>query len=304
MESLPLLAPARTPVRTALWLRIEGMDSALLAGARMPNLNALRRRGTWSWDAEATDGVDARVGAIDAALAAVFQAARCTGRRTALIAGSRELRQWIAPAYLDSFAFPGTTPWSVAQETASLLRNDRPHLCVVQLATPEIAACRYGWGSSEQCQALEECDAALAAVLRALDRVAPRGETLLVVTGHRGCPREPFGPFRGLPWICAGPGVPVGREIRLPLPATVTTELLSRALALAEGSVAEHRGHWSFIGDLFPIDGEDGAAAEEGPDRGKIQEVLVARPGIGVQVDGLLLGLEDTPLVQSDGDEE
>src|SRR5687767_7524802 len=91
----------RREPRLAFWLQIDGFE----VGARVPNLDTLRRRGTWSLGALLESGVGGgQALSLADPFSLLFQAARSAGRQTALVTGRRRPRRWMAPEYLDHFS--------------------------------------------------------------------------------------------------------------------------------------------------------------------------------------------------------
>jgi hypothetical protein len=259
-DTLAISDALARPVRTAIWLRIDSLDAALLAQSRIPNLNRLRQQGAWG---RCADDDGSTCGLIAPwpgdPMHGLFQSVRHAGGRTALVAGRRALRRGIAPDHLDFFVNPGPEPWAVAQEAVSLLRNDRPHVCGIQFGAPETAAYRHGWGSLPHREAIAECDAALGLLLHALRRAAPAGETLLVVTTRRHLVAAPGAGRSCLPWLCVGPGVPANRELDRPIADAETAALLAGAID------APALEAWRGVGNELVLSATEGKGTDECP---------------------------------------
>jgi Type I phosphodiesterase / nucleotide pyrophosphatase len=229
----PRTNAAERPARCALWLRIDGLDAALAAQARLPNLMELRRHGAWTWHAVEESSLSAEGVWRGHPLGALFTAARSMGLHTAFVGGCRGRRRNMLVEAVDYFSFPGSCPWSVAQEAASLLWNADPDLSGVQFAAPETAACRHGWGSREHLAAIETCDAALGILTHAIRQTRHADETLLIVTAQHGAPEDAGAAPPGVPWVCLGPRIPANHEIDAPITPADSAALLARALGLS-----------------------------------------------------------------------
>ena len=99
----------------------------------------------------------------------------------------------------------------VAEHAVRILRDYRPDVTVVHFPHVDNVGHALGWGTPEQIVALEDADAALGAVLRALRESGAAGSTLILVTSDHGGAGRNHGPddarSRHIPWIAAGPGV-------------------------------------------------------------------------------------------------
>jgi len=115
----------------------------------------------------------------------------------------------------------------VVKEAASYLLHKKPELCFVHLDDPDAAGHKYGWRSHEQYAAVTRCDEYLGTLLSAIEKAGTLEETLiLVVSDHAGGKRTDFAHgdandwtyshplVTTVPWICCGPGVKRGHEIR------------------------------------------------------------------------------------------
>lgn len=115
----------------------------------------------------------------------------------------------------------------VPPEAADYLLHRKPELCFVHLDDPDAAGHEYGWRSPEQCTAVARCDKYLGTLLSAIEKAGTLDETLLfVVSDHGGGKISNFGhgdaenpdyshPLTTtVPWICCGPGIKHGHEIR------------------------------------------------------------------------------------------
>ena len=99
----------------------------------------------------------------------------------------------------------------VAEHAVELIREHRPEVTVVHFPHVDNVGHVIGWGTPEQVVAVEEADAAVGVVLRALRECNLDESTLIIVTADHGGAGRSHGPddarSRHIPWIVAGPGI-------------------------------------------------------------------------------------------------
>jgi len=99
----------------------------------------------------------------------------------------------------------------VAEHAAELIREHRPDVTVVHFPHVDNVGHVVGWGTPEQVVAVEEADAAVGVVLRALRECNLDESTLIIVSADHGGAGRSHGPddarSRHIPWIAAGPGI-------------------------------------------------------------------------------------------------
>lgn len=177
----------------------------------------------------------------------IFTAAKQAGLTTAMFVGKEKLWHLLQPGSVDHFDYGGRT-WAeapisasrgsredyaaaakdqanrtlaVARRAADYLHRHRPNLCFIHLADPDVVGHQYGWGSPEQRRSLQEVDAALDQVIRALRRAGLRNRTVILITADHGGHGK--GHSAGvledllIPWIAWGAGVRSGHALTVPV---------------------------------------------------------------------------------------
>jgi predicted AlkP superfamily pyrophosphatase or phosphodiesterase len=179
----------------------------------------------------------------------LFDLAHRGGYSTALVAGKSKFEvfarpgsldwSWVAPKDAKAAAQPASQPatlpaetglgseeWPddtakakketlsdavVAERAADIFREHRPDVTVVHFPHVDNVGHVTGWGTPEQVVAVEEADAAVGIVLRALRESGAIDSTLIVLSADHGGAGRTHGPddarSRHIPWIAAGPGV-------------------------------------------------------------------------------------------------
>jgi predicted AlkP superfamily pyrophosphatase or phosphodiesterase len=116
----------------------------------------------------------------------------------------------------------------VAEHAAMILRDFRPDVTFVHFPHVDNIGHTYGWGTPEQVIAVEDADAAVGAVLRALREAGTAGSTLIILSADHGGAGRTHGPddarSRHIPWIAAGPGLKRNFDLTRYANLTVDTE--------------------------------------------------------------------------------
>jgi predicted AlkP superfamily pyrophosphatase or phosphodiesterase len=191
----------------------------------------------------------------------LFDLAKRNGYSTALIAGKSKFEIFARPGSLDwSWVSPRESPatrpasqpatrpaveeeWPddsgkakkeslsdavVADHAAAILRQYRPDVTVVHFPHVDNVGHTSGWGTPEQVAAVEDADAAVGTVVRALREAGTIGSTLIILTSDHGGAGRTHGPddarSRHIPWIAAGPGVRRDFDLTRYANLTVDTE--------------------------------------------------------------------------------
>ena len=160
----------------------------------------------------------------------LFEAAKSHGYTTAMVAGKSKF---------NILEKPGTLDWSwittdsatedpdVAAHAIAIINDHTPQVMFVHFPSVDNAGHAKGWGSVEQLATAERADAALGAVLAALDEVKLRDQTLVILTADHGGAGRYHGAdderSRHIPWIVAGPGVRRNFDLTLVSELTVNT---------------------------------------------------------------------------------
>jgi predicted AlkP superfamily pyrophosphatase or phosphodiesterase len=105
--------------------------------------------------------------------------------------------------------------------------RQKPNLCFIHFADPDVAGHKFGWGSPEQLKAFAKTDAALGVVLKAIRKAGIADESVVIVSADHGGHGKGHG-TRSLddmhiPWIAWGKGVKKGFTITAPITTFDTT---------------------------------------------------------------------------------
>lgn len=240
---VPQLGYAQPPSRPrhVVIVSIDGAKPSVVQRAKMEALNYWIGRGAHTWEAftvvpsvtlvshtSMLTGVQPDKHLVDwndwkpdkglVKWPTIFALAKAKGLTTALFAGKEKFKHLNVPGTLDAFAVPEYKALTVAQEAAQCLTRLKPNLCFIHFADPDGAGHKYGWGSPEQIKSLEEADAALALVMRALQEAKLLESTTVIVTSDHGGHEKTHGSTllddMQVPWIAFGKGVRPGSQIR------------------------------------------------------------------------------------------
>jgi predicted AlkP superfamily pyrophosphatase or phosphodiesterase len=242
----PFITPPARPttrpvaaVRHALVVSIDGLRPDLMLQADTPNLRGLMRRGAYTMWARTTPnaitlpshvsmmtGVNPRrhdvewnrdfntVEPVWPRVPTLFEAAKRRGYTTAVAAGKSKFAMFDRPGVLDWRWVPksGTVETKdVIGPAVQIIREHAPDVMLVHLPSVDNRGHGIGWASPEQMHAIEDADAAVGLLLRALDEAGIADSTFLIVTADHGGAGRNHGPddprSRHIPWIAAGPGV-------------------------------------------------------------------------------------------------
>ena len=238
----PPAKPGPRPVaqiHRALVVSIDGLRPDLLLLARTPNIHGLIARGAYSMWARTTPnsitlpshvsmmtGVTPRRHEIEwnrnlplkepiyPRVPTLFEAAKRHGYTTALACGKEKF---------DLFDRAGVLNWKHIPKTATsetstvigpavqILREHHPDFMMVHLPSVDNVGHKIGWATPQQMKAIDDADAAVGQLLKALDDEGLTDSTLVIVTSDHGGAGKSHGPddFRSryIPWIAVGPGI-------------------------------------------------------------------------------------------------
>lgn len=152
----------------------------------------------------------------------ILEMATNAGYSTAMIAGKSKFATLNKPGTVTySFVAPRDPGWvnnsTVTSHAEQIIATHKPDLLFIHLPAVDLAGHGEGWGSPAQIAVIEETDAALARILRALDRAGIRNSTVLILTADHGGAGFTHGPddarSRHIPWAAVGPGVKSGYDL-------------------------------------------------------------------------------------------
>lgn len=227
-------------VQRVLIVSIDGLRPDVLLRAGCPTIQALARRGCYTYWAQTIDppvtlpshvsmltGVTPEKHGIyvnldwsyqwenmpSPAVPTLFQKARAAGLSTALVSGKAKFEAIAGAGSLDWFYVPESyaQDLDVAQRAAEIIRQHRPQVMFVHFPNVDASGHSNGWGSDQQLQAARQADQALAIVLGALRKAGLLDTTAVIVTADHG--GSGWGhwrtaePNKHIPWIIAGPRI-------------------------------------------------------------------------------------------------
>jgi len=242
-------------------ISIDGLRADALAQARVPNLQALTRRGAYSLQAQtifppatlpahasmltglppAAHGVDwndylPERGVITSTL---FLSARAAGLRTVLVAGKEKFAHFDAPGALDAYVFATGGDQDVVDQ-ALVQAQAGFGLLVVHLPNTDYFGHLTGWMSETYLFQLTRTDEAVGRLLAALP-----ADTLVIVTADHGGLGLTHGLRRPedmtIPWLIAGPRVRAGYALTTPVSVMDTAATAACVLGLALPPEAQGR---------------------------------------------------------------
>lgn len=262
----PKTSPTTRPVeeiRRAMVVSIDGLRPDLLLRANCPNIRALMSRGSFTMWARTTPnsitlpshvsmmtGVNPRRHDIEwnrdmntiepmyPRVPTLFEVAKRHGYTTALAAGKDKFDMFDRPGVLDWKFIPtraragmpehACTTADVAAAAVEMIRDHKPDVMLVHLPTVDVVGHLKGWATPAQIKAIEDADAAVGALIAALDEMKLTDSTLVIITADHGGAGRNHGPddprSRHIPWIAAGPGITHGLDLTIYAKLTVNTE--------------------------------------------------------------------------------
>jgi phosphopentomutase len=100
---------------------------------------------------------------------------------------------------------------TVCQQAIRIIREKKPDVLFVHLASVDVVGHNAGWGTDEQLTAVRTADECVGRLLGALGDIGRLDEMLIIVTSDHGGAGRTHGPedprSRSIPWIAVGPGV-------------------------------------------------------------------------------------------------
>lgn len=258
---LTQVAVAATPQRPVpaiervVIVSVDGLRPDLLIRAKTPHIRSLIDSGTFTFWARTTEmavtlpshvsmltglppekhGItwnDDRITDVLVAAPTVFELAKNAGYSTAMVAGKMKFAVLLKPGTLDQSYLPEKgrkdDDASVGRRAAEVVRSLRPQLLMVHFPANDSNGHRFRWGAAEQIEGLAATDAALGAVLTALDETGVRATTLIILTADHGGQGGTHGPgdprSRFIPFIASGPTVLKNHDLDTNAASSVNVE--------------------------------------------------------------------------------
>ena len=229
-------------IERAMIISIDGGRPDLLLRADMPNLHKLVAGGTFSFwartvpvavtlpsHASMITGVSPErhgvtwngdVPALESArpqVPTLFEVAMRYGMTTALVAGKSKFDAFARIGRIGKSWVQGAKDDAVGDAAVAMLRDYRPEVMMVHFPGADSAGHKDGWGTPTQIAALENIDRQLGKLLAALDELALRDKTVILISAdHGGAGRTHGGDdprSQHIPWIVNGPGIRQGYDL-------------------------------------------------------------------------------------------
>lgn len=243
-------------IKRVIVITYDGMRADAVAAAPMPNLLALMETGAhvtartinyavtlpahaslFSGTCQSKHGVDWDVTTYYKGYSLgvdVWDLAHAAGLRTVMIVNKEKLRQLAEPETTDVFKTVYGVEATIMQAAIDEIPNGFD-LMFVHFGSPDVRGHKAGWMSNAQFKALRDGDAALGALLTALDQNGLRDSTLIIVTAdHGGHDQTHVGTVIEdllIPWVANGPGIQPG-QITAPVSIMDTAPTIAYALEL------------------------------------------------------------------------
>ncbi len=239
-----------------LIVSIDGLRPDLALRSRMPNLRTLIDNGCYSFWARTVPhaitlpshvsmltGVVPRKHKIEwnddlplakpvyPAFPTLFGLAKKAGYTTALAAGKMKFSALCATGTVDWQYIPNQSQCEDADVVAAatqMIQSHQPQVMAIHLPTVDNVGHAKGWGVREQVVAIEQADAHVGAILKALADANVREQTFVIITADHGGaalthmaddPRA-----RYIPWIITGPGIRKGIDLTCYEKLVINTE--------------------------------------------------------------------------------
>ncbi|HTL27871.1 MAG TPA: ectonucleotide pyrophosphatase/phosphodiesterase, partial [Tepidisphaeraceae bacterium] len=144
----------------------------------------------------------------------IFEVAHNAGYTTGVATGKSKFDIIAKPGTIDHGYFPDqpkTTDPEVAMNAVQIIRQYKPQVMFVHFPGNDSAGHKFGWGTPEQIEAIEQADVSVGAVMRALEELKLKDSTLIIFSADHGGAGRTHGPddvrSRTIPWIAVGPGI-------------------------------------------------------------------------------------------------
>ncbi len=157
----------------------------------------------------------------------IFEIAKRSGITCALVAGKVKFNCLTKAGTIDWESIAASDDADVARRALEMIHDHHPRLLFVHLPGVDHAGHAKGWGSPEQFAAVEQADAAFAAVVDAFRADAAAAPFIIVTANHggQGLAHGPNDPrSRTIPWIAAGPGIRTNYDLTRQAALNVNTE--------------------------------------------------------------------------------
>ena len=156
--------------------------------------------------------------------------------KTALFTDWPDFARLIEPSAVSKVFAKDGDAREVVEEAIRYLVSERPTLTFIHVDHVDHAGHTVGWDTPEYLQAVERADELLGTVLKALDESGLRKETVVLVTADHGGHQKKHGAMIQqdieIPWIAAGPGLPMNRKISYPVSTTQTAPTMAQWLGI------------------------------------------------------------------------
>lgn len=252
--------PSPTPLpvaRRVLIISIDGLRPDAIDAAPMPNLQILMQMGAYTLTAQtifpsatlpshtsmltglcpAKHGVNWNDYIPEKGFAQgtdLFDIAHAAGLKTVMFVGKEKLRQITEPASTDVFRYINDRDTVIAKKITEEFPTDFG-VMFVHFPTPDAMGHVYGWMSPQYISVVQHADEAIGTLLKDLDNLDIRRETVIIVTADHGGHEHMHGTRQPedmtIPWVISGPGVRPG-PLTTPVQTTDTAATAAWVLGL------------------------------------------------------------------------
>jgi predicted AlkP superfamily pyrophosphatase or phosphodiesterase len=225
-------------------ISIDGLRPDALIQAGAPNILALANRGAYSWRARTIlpsttlpshtsmltgytpdvhgvswDDYNQTRGLLS--VPTLFSVAHAKGLRTAMVVGKEKFALFRDTGACDTWVFTTRGDDDVSARASAVVSTARPDLLFVHMADVDLTGHRSQWMSDAYLDAVRRADQAVGRLLASL----PADMTVILTAdhgGHLGDHGTEDSRDTLIPWVIAGPGTMVGRQLSSSV-ATVDT---------------------------------------------------------------------------------
>jgi predicted AlkP superfamily pyrophosphatase or phosphodiesterase len=223
--------------RQVIIISIDGLRPDALDLTHTPSLDSLRRRGTYSPNAQTVrisetlpshasmlSGMTPDKHGIQWGVPYIgwpgikgptlFSLAHEAGLSTAMVFGKDKMHHLIIPNSVDRLFGADAHDTEVKKRAIEMIEAGLPHLFFIHFPDTDRIGHTYGWLSVNQLQSITFVDGLIGEIVAALEAGNYLDSTLLIVTadhgGHDRFHGDDSPEDRTIPWLAVGPNVPAG----------------------------------------------------------------------------------------------
>ena len=240
------------PLEHVLIVSLDGARSDYVLSAQSSNIQFMASHGAFSWRAQTVypsltliahaamltgcqpgkHGIDWNDWKPEAGFvktSTCFELVKQSGGGTAMFVGKEKLRHIAKPGTLDKFEIVKGAAELLSTTAAAYFMTNRPALMFVHYADPDAAGHKFGWGSTQYLEAMNNCDQGIGLLRRAVLQAGLASNTLFILTADHGGHQRTHGTRdpsdMTIPWIAYSPGhvLPVAIQAEVSVCDTAAT---------------------------------------------------------------------------------